>query len=82
MTKARKLAVHAQNYDELLLAFVTDEGMIDSRLAAAVAGCVHSDTRYINRAFVILSYEPNADELVFPDRCPIFELKIKQSDAA
>ena len=28
------------------------------------------------------SYEPNADELIFPDRCPIFELEIKQSDAA
>ena len=82
VTKARKLAVHAQNYDELLLAFVTDEGMIDSRLAAAVAGRIHSDTRYIDRAFVILSYEPNADELMFPDRCPIFELEIKQSNAA
>jgi hypothetical protein len=28
VTKDRKLAAHAQNYDELLLAFVTDEGMI------------------------------------------------------
>ena len=82
VTKARKLAVHAQNYDELLLAFVTDESMIDFRLAAAVAGRIHSDTRYINRAFVILSYDPNADELVFPDQCPIFELEIKQSNAA
>jgi hypothetical protein len=82
VTKDRKLAAHAQNYDELLIAFVTDESMIDSGLAAAVAGRIHSDTRYINRAFVILSYEPNADELMFPDRCPIFELEIKQSDAA
>jgi hypothetical protein len=82
VTKDRKLVAHAQNYDELLLAFVTDEGMIDSRLAAAVAGRIHSDTRYIDRAFIILSYEPNADELTFPDRCPIFELEIKQSDAA
>ena len=82
MTKDRKLVAHAQNYDELLLAFVTDEGMIDSRLAAAVAGRIHSDTRYIDRAFMILSYDPNADELIFPDRCPIFELEIKQSDAA
>ena len=82
VTKDRKLATHAQNYDELLLAFVTDEGMIDSRLAAAVAGRIHSDTRYIDRAFMILSYDPNADELIFPDRCPIFELEIKQSDAA
>jgi hypothetical protein len=82
VTKARKLAVHAQNYDELLLAFVTDESMIDSRLAAAVAGRTHSDTRYIDRAFIILSYEPQANELIFPDRCPIFELEIKQSNAA
>ena len=82
VTKDRKLVAHAQNYDELLLAFVTDGGMIDSRLAAAVAGRIHSDTRYIDRAFVILSYDPNANELVFPDRCPIFELEIKQSNAA
>ena len=58
------------------------ERKIDSRLAAAVAGRIHSDTRYIDRAFIILSYEPNADELIFPDRCPIFELEIKQSNAA
>ena len=81
VAKDKKLA-HVRRYDELVLAFITDESMIDSRLAAAVAGRIHSDTRYIDRAFMILSYEPNADELIFPDRCPIFELEIKQSDAA
>jgi hypothetical protein len=73
MTKDRKLAAHAQNYDEVLLAFITDEGMIDSRLAAAVVGNMHSETQRIDRAFIILSYDPNADISLFPENAPFLK---------
>jgi hypothetical protein len=76
--KDKKLAANSERYDELLLAFVTDEDMIDPTLAAAVSANLHFVANYINRAFVVLSYDPRADKTMFPDGRPIFEIKISR----
>jgi hypothetical protein len=50
--------------------------MIYPQLVASVLEALRIDTQLINRAFVILSYEPAADPTLFPDRCPVFEISL------
>jgi len=76
LAKDQKLAKSAHHYEELLLVFVTDEPMIYPELVTSVLETLPMETRYIDRAFVILSYHPAADPSMFPDRCPIFEIPI------
>lgn len=75
--KDHKLSKASRDYDELLLAFVTDETMIYPELVASVVGSVCVPAQHIDRAFVILSYHPAVDLSVFPDRCQIFEIALK-----
>lgn len=72
--KDQKLSKASHDYDELLLAFVTDETMIHPELVGSVVGSVHANPKFIDKAFVILSYHPAVDPSVFPDRCEIFEI--------
>jgi hypothetical protein len=76
LAKDQKLAKAAHHYEELLLAFVTDEPMIYPELVTSVLRTLRIETQNIDRAFVILSYHPAADPSMFPDRCPIFEIPI------
>jgi hypothetical protein len=75
--KDKKLAPVSGVYDELLLAVVTDETMIDDATAAQAVKDIVVSTRFISRAFLILSYHPAADKAVFPDGCPIFPIELR-----
>ena len=76
--KDQKLSKTSHDYDELLLAFVTDETMIYPELVAAVIGSVRANPKHIDKAFVILSYHPAADSSLFPDKCVIFEIALRR----
>jgi hypothetical protein len=76
LAKDQKLSKAAHHYEELLLAFVTDEPMIYPELVTSVIRTLRIETQNIDRVFVILSYHPAADPSMFPDRCPIFEIPI------
>jgi hypothetical protein len=78
LAKDRKLTDASQHYDKVLLAFVTDETMIYPQLVTSVLAMLRIETQYIDRAFVILSYDPVADASVFRDRCPIFEIALSR----
>jgi hypothetical protein len=74
--KDAKLASASKAYDELLLVIVTDETMIDEFTAAQAVSGVSISTRFLDRAFLVLSYHPAADKLIFPDGCPIFPIEL------
>jgi hypothetical protein len=71
-----KLASASEAYDELLLVIVTDETMMDESTAALAVSGVSISTRFFDRAFLVLSYHPAADKLIFPDGCPIFPIEL------
>ena len=64
--KDRKLAAATTEFDELIIAIVTDEPMID----------VSINVKHIDRAYLILSYSPAADMSVYPDGCPILQISL------
>jgi hypothetical protein len=74
--KDNKLAAVAAAYDELLLVVVTDETMIDEPTAAAAVSNISVSTCFLDRAFLVLSYHPAADTLIFPDGCPVFPIEL------
>jgi hypothetical protein len=62
-------------YDRYLVILHTDEDTItQSVLGDALAG-PRIDTRHIDQAFVLLSYDPAADAR-FPDGCPVVEAPV------
>jgi hypothetical protein len=74
--KDKKLASAAGLYDELYLAIVTDETMMDESAANQAVSDLQISTRFLDRAFLILSYHPAADKSIYPDGCPIFPIKL------
>lgn len=76
--KDRKLAKVARNYDELLLAIVTDEGMINEAIAREAAAQCGPVVSFIGRAFFVLSYQPNSNVEIYPDGCPVLPIPLNQ----
>jgi len=76
--KENKLTKARETYDELLLAITTDEPMIDEELAMlAVANC-KPNVSLIRRAFLLVSYQPDANTAEFPDGCPVLRIPLEQ----
>jgi hypothetical protein len=74
--KDKKLAGRRDGYDELIVALVTDEPMITFDLARrAVVEC-SPKVQTIDRAFLMLSYDPAADKEVFPQGIPTIEVSL------
>jgi hypothetical protein len=74
--KDSKLKKATGNFSKLLLAIVTDEPAIDEvvgRQGVILSGAI---AELIDRAFLILSYDPQADEGRFPNRCPVLEIPL------
>jgi hypothetical protein len=78
-TKDRKLARVAAGYDELYLAMITDEPDIDAEKAARVVSALGAPAASIDRAFLMLGYNPGVDKTDYPDGCPVFELRLSRS---
>ena len=72
--KDRKLAKVFDDFNEIILAVVTDEPMISDTLAReAVLKCRRS-AKFISRAYLVLSYQPEAELSIYPDGCPILKI--------
>lgn len=80
-TKDRKLAPVAAGYDEIYLAMITDEPDIDFNQAARVIAALEATTTSIDRAFLLLGYNPGVDKGMYPDGCPVFELRLSFGSA-
>ena len=64
--KDQKLAARAGDFDELIVALITDEFMITQDLAEQALAHSSAQVTTIHRAFLMLSYNPQADKGVFP----------------
>lgn len=77
--KDHKLARATGMYHELLLAIITDEPLINQTLATTAVALHKPVVERIGRAFLILSYDPSADEQVYPNGYPIFPIPLQAS---
>ena len=64
--KDQKLAARSGDYDELIVALITDEFMITHDLAQQALSKSAAQVATIDRAFLMLSYNPQADREAFP----------------
>ena len=76
--KDGKLAKAIRSYDELLLAIVTDEGMIDETIAREAVALCRPVARHIRRAFLLVSYQPQSNVAVYPDSCPVLPVSLSR----
>lgn len=77
LRKWRKSERQAE-YDQFVIVFHTDETTITPDLAehSALSIRLHGDG-LINRAFLLLSYNPNVDRSEFPSGYPVYELTVE-----
>lgn len=75
--KNGKLTGAVAAYDELYLAVATDEPDIDVDKAARVVAGLEASTSNIDRAFLLLGYNPGVDKGTYPDGCPVLELALR-----
>jgi hypothetical protein len=73
-----KLRKTKGDFDTLLLAIFTDEPIIDDVIGRRAVMLSRAVADVIDRAFLILSYHPQADEAQFPDRCPVLEIPLQR----
>ena len=59
-----------------LVAIVTDESSITPALVGETTEGLEIDCRYINGAYLLLSYDPRADD--FPNRIPVMKLPVRK----
>lgn len=79
--KDKKLAGAAAAYDEVYLAMATDEPDIDFDQAARVVASLEASTTNIDRAFLLLGYNPGVERATYPDGCPVFEVRLSARPA-
>ncbi|MGN7998986.1 hypothetical protein [Sphingomonas sp. 22176] len=77
--KDKKLYSKRSNYDELFVIAYTDEPIIDIDLARLTISDFSVDVDIIDRAFLLLSYTPNADVLEFPRGIPVFPIPLRRA---
>ena len=65
-TKDEKLVGAAAGYDELYLAMATDEPDIEVEKAAQAVAALELQAMNIDRAFLLLGYNPGVDKGTFP----------------
>ena len=69
-------AVNDNAYDELILGICTDEAFIDEGLAKRAVELCRPQAGHIDRAFLVLGYQPQSNLTMYPDGCPVFSLKM------
>jgi hypothetical protein len=74
--KDSKLKKANGQFGRFLLAIVTDEPIIDEVIGRQAVIQSRAVAELVDRAFLILSYHPQADEGQFPDRCPVLEVPL------
>lgn len=74
--KERKLAKVRDKFDELFLAIICDEPMIDEAGAREAIELCRPTAELIRRAFLLLSYHPQANAALYPDGCPVLPLRL------
>lgn len=62
-------------YTQLLIVIVTDEPIITAELACEAAALCKPTLESHIRVFFALSYTPSADKNIYPDGCPVFEIR-------
>lgn len=77
--KDKKLSFKRSNYDELFVIAYTDEPAIDIDLARRTISNLSVDIKTIDRAFLLLSYTPNANVLEFPHGIPVFPIRLRRA---
>lgn len=75
--KDRKLASRAGQYDELIVAIATDEPLISLELARQAIQNSAPSVHTVHRAFLLLSYNPAADKVTFPEGIPVFPIRLQ-----
>src|SRR5215510_14071475 len=76
-TKDHKLRNASDQFDELLVAIVTDEPAIDESIARAAVWLCRPTVQHINRAFLVMSYHPENDKSVYPDGCLVLPVEVR-----
>jgi hypothetical protein len=77
--KDSKLKKANGQFSQLLLAIITDEPIIDEAIAnKAIMLWPPLLVEHLDRAFLILSYQPQAEERQFPDGCPVLEIPLRR----
>ena len=74
--KDQKLAKVAGDYNELFVAIVTDESGVYEEIARKAASLCNTAVSVVTRAFLILSYHPQADTNLYPDGCVVLPIKL------
>lgn len=77
--KDRKLAARAGQYDELIVAVATDEPMISLALAEQALRMCSARVHNLQRAFLLLSYQPEADKRTFPQGVPVLSIPLQRA---
>lgn len=76
--KDRKLAARAREYDEVFVAIATDEPMITLELARQALRNCSARVNAIQRAYLLLSYHPEVDQLMFPQGIPVLSVPLRR----
>lgn len=77
--KDEKLLARVKDYDELIVALITDEPMISLDLAHRALLCCSAKVQAVHRAFLMLSYNPGADKELFPQGIPVLRVPLLQT---
>ena len=75
--KDRKLTARTGQYDELMVAVATDEPMISLALAEQALQMCSARVHNLQRAFLLLSYQPEADKRTFPQGVPVLSIPLQ-----
>jgi len=78
-TKDTKLQNATKDYAEVLLVINTDEPMIDRIMIQEALTKFEFHTKYIDRGYVILSYDPQVSKTEFAAGYPIFKLPFQKA---
>ena len=76
--KEHKLTKVTPHYDDLFLAIITDEPIINELLASRVVEQCNLASFSISRAFFLLGYHPLTDTSLYPDGCAVFEVPLNK----
>jgi hypothetical protein len=77
--KDRKLAKTAGNFDHVIVAIFTDEPLVARGLAIEALQSCTAKVQHVDRAFLVISYDPSADTKVYPDGYPVLPIALSRS---
>ncbi len=78
LTKDEKLSERHHLFDQTFVALFTAEPAIDLTLARAAIQNLMIDVNYIDRAYLILSYDPSVDKREFPQGIAALRISLQR----